>query len=399
MATLRTAWKYFFRSFRAIAHSFRDLAVLLLPERASSEYAYAFIVHPRDIRDVYRQYPFLRAIPPFLIKLVLRFYWPVIISRVSGLASAESGKEIRGFVLAVPLTAEQMLEDRPLARRKIIQAARLAKKSGAKIIGLGGLTASMSRGGLDVTENVKINVTTGHAYTAHNVSQNLFNLTERFGLSKQDVLVAVVGAAGSIGSSTAQVIVREGYSRILLVEVERKKEAVQKLLPILEGLNPDANIAVSHSIEAIREADFIITATNTPEALVRPEHLKPGAVVIDDAQPSDVAPEVLTRQDVLVVEAGVVHTPEIRTHFDFNLKGKNDTFCCMAELLILAAHGWNDHYTIARTDLERVDTIASWGRALNFRPAAFQNFLESISEERLERVSGIARRVPTEVLR
>jgi len=391
--------KTFRRSLRAILHSFRDLAVLLLPERQSSEYAYAFIVHPRNIKDVYRQYPFLRAIPSSLVKLVLRSYWPVIISRVSGLSSVESGREVRGFVLAVPLTAEQMLADRDLARRKIIQAARLAKKSGAKIIGLGGLTASMSRGGLDVVENVKINVTTGHAYTAHNVSQNLFALMDRFGSSREEVLVAIVGAAGSIGSSTAQVVAREGFKRILLVEVERKKDAVQKLIPILEGLNPDIDVRVSHSIEDIRDADFVVTATNTPEALVRSHHLKSGAVVIDDAQPSDVAPEVLLRPDVLVVEAGVVHTPAIRTHFDFNLKGKNDTFCCMAELLILAAHGWDDHYTIARTDLKRVDTIASWGEALDFKPAALQNFLESISDEKVEHVRDAARSRLVEVSR
>ena len=390
--TLRSLWKLLYRSTLAIIHSFRDLVVLLLPERASSEYAYAFIVHPRDIRDVYRQYPFLRAVPSFLIELILRSYWPVIISRVSGLSSVETGREVRGFVLAVPLTAEQMLADRELARHKIIQAAKLAKKSGAKIIGLGGLTASMSRGGLDVVENVRINVTTGHAYTAHNVRKNIFNLMESFGASKKETLVAVVGAAGSIGSSTAQVIAREGFTRILLVEVERKKDAVQKLIPILEGLNPDIEVLISHSIEDIRKADFIITATNTPEALVRPQHLKPGAVVIDDAQPSDVSPEVLVRPDVLVVEAGVVHTPQIRTHFDFNLKGKNDTFCCMAELLILAAHSWEDHYTIAGTNLERVDTIAQWGRDLNFRPAALQNFLESISDEKVKRVKEAVRR-------
>ena len=45
---------------------------------------------------------------------------------------------------------------------------------------------------------------------------------------------------------------------------------------------------------SIKEAEFIITATNAPEAVVTSEDLKSGAVIIDDAQPSDVSPEDLS---------------------------------------------------------------------------------------------------------
>ena len=72
---------------------------------------------------------------------------------------------------------------------------------------------------------------------------------------------------------------------------------MNELIPYLKNLNPNINIEVSHQISAIKKADFIITATNTPEALIKADDLKSGAVVIDDAQPSDVSPEALRRCD------------------------------------------------------------------------------------------------------
>ena len=106
--------------------------------------------------------------------------------------------------------------------------------------------------------------------------------------------------------------------------------------------------------------------------------------MIDDAQPSDVAPEVLKRPDILVIEAGVVNTPHIDNHFNFNLKNKHDNFCCMAELLILASHEWSSHYVINRASIEQVDEIVELAKPLKFQPAHFQNFNESISQDRLD---------------
>ena len=82
-------------------------------------------------------------------------------------------------------------------------------------------------------------------------------------------------------------------------------------------MNPDIKIKTSSQIISIKVADFIITATNTPEAVITPEDLKSGAVVIDDAQPADVSLEVFDREDVLAIEGGLLYTPDIKNHFKF----------------------------------------------------------------------------------
>ncbi len=376
---------------RLCIHSVRDLLVRILPDRSDkSEYRFAFLVHPRDIRDVYRKYHFLKLFPESILLFLLRFYWPVILSQVTGLLSQKTKKELQGFILTIPLTARQMMENRSLALKKIKQSVMLAKKLGAKIIGLGGLTSSLSRGGFDLLEKkLGIAITTGHAYTAYNVTQTLLKLVKNLGMNKKDIMLAFVGAAGSVGSMSATLLARAGFSKFLLVDVEHKKHLLATLTKEIQQFNPAAEISFSHQIASIRDADFIISTTNAPEAVIQLRDLKRGAVVVDDAQPSDVSPEVLKSPEVLVVEAGIVHTPHITSHFDFNLKDKFDNFCCLAEVLVLAAHEWREHYVIQRPTLKLVDHIAAWGKEMGFRVAEFQNFNESIPKRRLAEIKRI----------
>lgn len=350
---------------------------------------FAFLVHPRDLSDVFKKYPLLKFFHASLIEFFLLKFWPpVFVARITGLKS-DGGDPINGCVISIPLTARQMMEHRTVASKKILDATIFAQKFGAKIIGLGALTSSLSKGGLDLIDRVDINITTGHAYTAYNVTKNIFELCHILNLDKTKITVAIVGAAGSIGSTSARVLARAGYQNLLLIDLERKHHFFKKLESDLKNFNKGINIKFSHQIKDIVNADVIITATNAPEALVEASDLKAGAIVVDDAQPSDISEDVFEREDVLVVSAGVVHTPNIETHFNFGLADKFDNFCCLAELLILASHKWNKHYIIDRAAVESVDEIAEWGKALGFQLAKFQNPRGLISAEKLNEMKRI----------
>ena len=349
--------------------------------------AFAFLIHPRDLRDVFRKYKFLRFFPRSFIEFIFLYFWPpILVSKITGLKNNRNGEEIPGFVISIPMTARQMIEHRDRARHKIVQAARLAKKKGVTIVGLGGLTSSLTGGGLELINKVDVNVTTGHAYTAFNVTRNVFELSEILGLDKGKINIAVVGAAGSVGSTSAKILARAGYKNILLVDLERKHHFFKDLILEMKELGPGIIITTSHQIADIKNSDFIITATNAPEALVTSEDLKPGAVIIDDAQPSDVSPEVFARPDVLAVEAGVVHTPGVKSNFNMGLKDKFDNFCCMAELLILASREWDDHYVINRATLSSVDEVGRWGGDLGFELGHFQNPKGLVTAEKIQKV-------------
>lgn len=380
---------------RLVFEAFLDLLLQVIPiikSRKRSQYAYAFLVHPRDFSDIYRKYPFLRTLPEFFIKRFALAFWPVVVSRITGLKNRETNEEVPGYVITIAMTAEQMLENRELALRRIRQAVRLASKKGARIIGLGALTSSVSRGGLDVVNSgFDIAVTTGHAYTALNITEYVSALQRRLNILKKSLKIAIIGAAGSVGSTCAKLLARDGYTDLLLIDVQRKHDRFIKLPDELKKVNQGVQSITSHTIDDVRNADFIITATNAPEAVVRSKHVQPGTFIIDDAQPSDIADDVFDREDVVVLEAGAVHTPGITANFNMGLLGKYDNFCCMAEVLILASKYWDKHYVIDRATLELVDEISKEGDNLGFTLGRFQNDRGFISNEKLNQVEGIIR--------
>lgn len=375
--------------FKLFYGALRDLIIRYLPNFRKNKYCFAFLVHPRNTADIYRKYPFFKYFPDKFTDWAFRHFWPVVLSEVEGVISIKSGKNIRGFILTVPLTAKQMLEDRDFAVKRIIETVKLAEKLGAKIVGLGALISSLTKGGLDLVGKVKPNITTGHALTTHTVTSNLFKFVDLFKLDKNKVLVAIVGATGSIGSSSLKVLARAGYDNFLLVDIERKAHFFDNLVAYLKKINPDVKVKTSSHIRDIKEADFIITATNAPEAVVTSDDLKSGAVIIDDAQPSDVSPEVFDRDDVIAVEGGLVHTPDIKNHFNFSLKDKYDNFSCMGEIMALAAHEHNKNYVIDRPSLEHIDEISSMACEMGIGLSKFQNSKEVISQEKLDRVDNI----------
>ena len=131
---------------------------------------------------------------------------------------------------------------------------------------------------------------------------------------KRAIIAVVQGSAGSVGSTSAQLIARAQFANVLLIDIERKAHPVNELIPYLKNLNPNINIEVSHQM-AVKKLILLLLQRIRRKALIGSRRSKSGAVVIDDAQPSDVSPEALKREDIMVIEAGLVHTPNIRNHF------------------------------------------------------------------------------------
>ncbi len=366
-------------------HAFSDLAMHVLPMRSLTRprYAFGFLVHPRDDYDVFRKFPILRILPQTWLERFLNGFWPITVSRITGLRDKE-GHPIGGFVFSIPLTSRMLLENRDRSKRKILSALRLAHKRGVHLVGLGGLISSVTGGGLTILPEVNdMAITTGHAYTAVNVTNNVFALAEYFRIDPKKARIAIVGAAGSIGSSSAHILARAGYARLLLVDLARKRSQFESLAETLRDAGA-TDVVLSHQIGDIKDCDIVIAATNAPEALIEARDLKPGAIVVDDAQPSDVAADVLERDDVLAIEAGVVRTPGISMNFNMGLKHREDLFCCLAEVLILASEEQREHYVVHRATLAHVDEIKARGEALGFVIAPFQNRKELIPQARLE---------------
>lgn len=351
----------------------------------NKKYAFAFVVHPRGYGDILSNIKIARFFPKPLVIKILKLIRPFIVSEISGLKFLDNGKELSGLVIGIPLFPRDIIENRALTKKRIKQAVDLAKKNGVRVIGLGGLLGSVTEGGAGLMKKDGVIVTAGRAYTAYVVTQYVEDAIKRFGLEKEKITAAVVGAAGGVGSTVTRVLTKDKFKKIILIDLERKLERINKTLGEIK--RPQTEIIVSHKIGDIKEADIIITATNAPEAVIRPDDVKPGAIIIDDAQPSDISPELIkNRNDVIIIEAGVISAPNIKVGTNFRLANKNEIYCCLGEVMSLAASDWNGEYLAGNITPEVVYKLAGIASTIGFKLAPYQAFGKLVSEFQTEAV-------------
>ncbi len=343
-----------------------------------------FLVHPRDKEDIFKKIPVLKKMPRFVLYLFETLMWPVTVSKISN----QEG-DLLGLVVSTPSSAKLMLKNRKMAKRKIKQALRLGYAKGGRIAALGALTASLTYGGKEVYDG-KMAITTGHAYTVLNINKILNRVLKDFNKDAKDLKLAVVGAAGSIGSGSAYLAAKIGVKDLLLVDLMRKKDKIEALKQKLEKDFKGLKLQLTHSLKDLSDREVVIAATNHPDALIKSEHLKSGAVIIDDAQPSDVSKEVFEREDVLVLEGGAAKTPGVSINFPVGLCEKDDNFSCMAEGLLLLYERAMDKAFLGTIQYEHIDYIESLAKKYNFIPAKYQNYKEKcISDRKVEKVKAL----------
>jgi fatty aldehyde-generating acyl-ACP reductase len=348
--------------------------------------SFAFIIHPIQIkRDVSRKYPLLgKILTEGQINFFSRFFPPVYISEINGIQSAETGHELKGWLIACPFTPPTMMSlPVETVYRKIVACGHMAEELGARILGLGAYTSVVGDAGVTIAERLDMPVTTGDSYTIVIAVDAIREAARIMEHPLEAATVAVVGATGAIGKTCAEMLARE-CGRLILVG--RRDDAIQAVRERCEGHR--AQVTVSTDMSSIYEADLILTVTSAVHSIIHPEHLKPGAVVCDVARPRDVSQQVAAvRDDVLVIEGGMVEIPgPVDFHFDFGFPpGK--AYACMAETMALALEGRYEDYSIGKdVSIEQALEIEAIARKHGFRLSGFRSFERPVSEETINLV-------------
>ncbi|MBI2843659.1 MAG: shikimate dehydrogenase [Armatimonadetes bacterium] len=347
---------------------------------------FAFIMHPLDAkRDIGRKYPFVKYLPASWVEWGLTKKSPMLVSHVTGVRS-RTGAEAEGWFVGCPLTPKQMLElPIEFVWSRIIGAARMAQELGAGIVGLGAFTSVVGDGGRTVAENVDIAVTTGNSYTVATAIEGAVRAARMMGIEPERSAVAVVGAAGSIGKTCAEIMSRR-VARISLVG-----RSVDSLEPVAEMLREkgSAEISIWSDVEkGIRDADIVITVSSAVDAIIEASFIKSGAVVCDVARPRDVSRRVVEeRDDVLVIEGGVVAVPgDVDFHFNFGFP-PSTAYACMSETMALALEGRYESFTLGKeVSASQVEEITAICDKHGFELAGFRSFERAVTEEQIERI-------------
>ncbi len=351
---------------------------------------FAFIIHPINVRrDVSHKFPLLaKAFSERQLDFLSRYFPPVYISEIEGIRSLAHGGEAKGWFIACPFTPSVMMSLPVKAvYGKIVKCGEMAERLGAGIIGLGAYTSVVGDGGITIAERLKIPVTNGNAYTIFVAMQAIRKAAELMGIKLSDASAAVVGATGSIGKVCSEMLAEEVSELVL---VGRNPESVLEIASRCEGRK--AAIKAGCDISMIYSSQLIITVTSQISAVVEPDHLRPGSVVLDVARPRDVSVRVAAaRDDVLVIEGGMVDVPgQPDFHFDFGFPhGKS--YACMAETIALALEGRLEDYTVGK-EIERwrVEEIGGIAEKHGFRLSGFRSFEHAVTEEHIDRIKAKA---------
>lgn len=277
---------------------------------------------------------------------------------------------MKGRVVFCPMTAEQMFKNLSKARKRIVQSVHLGEKLGPKVIGLGALSASVMRAKWEALDGIKALITSGSIYTSVLLKQAAESLAQKVGLELKDCTVAVVGAAGLVGSLVSKLLA-ERVGRLILVD--RRVKVLNELGEELTK-QTKAPILLSKGLSLSQKADIIVAATNAISAVLSQADLPAGTLIIDDSRPTSTPLDLMEqRPDIVVVEGGVGHLAGMRCSFDFGLLKEDEVFGCLGETILLCWNNMYEHRNLeGKKDLELAFELEELAKRIGFDLADFQ---------------------------
>ncbi len=347
---------------------------------------FAFIIHPIDLkRDIGRKFPTLGKLPAWLIEYLSVFAPPVHVSNISGIQSKEDGRLIQGLFIACTLSPAQIMNlPTQIVYKKIIQAGRYAEKLGANLLGLGAFTSVVGDSGVTIANNLSIPVTTGDSYTIATAVQAIEKAANMMELPINTATIAIVGATGAIGSICAEMLAPQADKLILIGRrIGKLEEVAQKARTA--GC---AKVDVTSDITQLTKAHLVITVTSAIDTVIKPQHLRRGAIVCDVARPRDVSQQVAKqRPDVLVIEGGMVEIPgPVDFGFNFGFPPKM-AYACMAETMALTLEKRFESFTLGKDiTLSQVKTIDTIATKHGFKLGGFRSFERAVTDEEIAQI-------------
>ncbi len=364
---------------------------------------FAFVIHPLSqeyLRNVEPLNTISKVAPQVVMDGVEKAiaYAPAFkYSHVTGIVSP-TGDEAEGWLITVGGTPKQLLAHDPeFTYKRLLQAADIAKKLGAQIMGLGAFTKVVGDAGVTVAKRAPLPITTGNSYSASGALWALHDAIRRLGVSEVDEQgrlrgkAMVVGATGAIGSVCARLLAM-ACDELWMVSPEAAK--LLALKADIESENPRATIYVAATPdEALPEMDAMVTATSgAGKRVLDIMQVKPGAVITDVARPLDLSAEdVAKRPDVLVVESGEIQLPGDDIHMGNIGLPPGVAYACLAETIVLALEGRYETFTIGRNiEWPKVKEIYKLGLKHGMELATISGVNGVFTDEDIARVRDLA---------
>ncbi len=356
---------------------------------------FAFVIHPLSTDNIFHhpKLKYLRFLPHRLVEWAVAQIPPLYVSRITGIRSAATGKEVEGYLISLGATPRELMRHKPgFTYRRLIVASRMAQQMGAKIMGLGAFTKVVGDAGITVGRKADIAITSGNSLTVAATLEAAKQAVIKMGATDLTKGRAVIiGATGSIGAVCSRLIAQAIGDVVL---VAPRPEKLLQLKNTIEAETPGARVTIATDAGPhLTEADLVITTTTAfDQKVIDVLKLKPGCVVCDVARPPDVREEdARLRPDVLVIESGEILLPG-QPDFGFNIGlPPGVAYACLAEAALLAMEGRFENFTLGRNiEMERVKEIYRLFKKHGLQLEGLRSFGRYITDEDIARKRALA---------
>jgi predicted amino acid dehydrogenase len=361
---------------------------------------FAFLTYAPPIRQ---SQGMARYLPQWMADRTIARPPAVSLSRLRGIRSRASGEEVEGLLLALDTMPGRLLKRPPaFTHRRLLQAARVAERMGARLMGLGAFASAVHDSGFAVAQRSTIGITSGSSLAvAAAIEAARRGMLLMRGEHGGMVRAVVVGANGAIGIVCARQLAGDAGEIVL---IGPHPERLLTLKQTIERETPGARVIAATRLDTyLSSADLIIVAARVrSEGAFDVEKLKPGAVICDIAIPASLTEaDAARRPDVLLIDGGVLKLPG-DPNLDLGaglLAGAANA--SLAEAALLAMDGKFGDYSVGRgVEIRRVREIErlmekhglelaglrSFGRAVADADIAEKRRLAAERRERLGRL-------------
>ncbi len=359
---------------------------------------FAYIIHPPNQEFLKKLKPIevLADVAPGLMGTVekaMAYVPPFVYSKVSGIKS-DTGVEAEGWLIALGETPAQMQARGPEhATKRILQAAEVAKKLGAQIMGIGMLPKTMKDTGVDVAKHAALPITTGNSYFASAALWAAAEAVRRLGLIKETkdgktlgAKTMVIGATGAVGKICSHLLATA------FEEVHLVGRNIAKLLALQESIQneaPGVKLKVSTRADThLSEMDLIVATSSGARQVLDIMQVKPGCVITDINLPMILSAEdTAKRPDVLVIRGGEIRLPGDGAEMEDIGLPPGIVYAGLAETIILALEGRFEVFTVGSSpQWDRVREIYRLGLKHGMQLAAISGVDGIFSDEVIARV-------------
>lgn len=332
-----------------------------------SVFKFAVILHPSDISDVREKFALMRGLPKSWPEKITR---KVPLLKTSIIRGKSQRGEIEGYFMYMALSGDQLLKlPENYCLKRVLKCGRMAEKKGVQLIGLGGMTSVIGKGGIDVARCLNSAVTTGKTYRMAAVLEGAEKTIQRNGKNKENTKCVIIGADSAVGSVCAHILLRKGFRYITLISSEKR------FLGNLTGkILYDYGISVkitSNVNKALATADLVIRAGSTGheknhEAFV----CKAGTIICDFfyARNGSESPAWLYKgRDTVHIENGAIQVSDKIQLMQGANKVSHIACADVAEVLLLALEGRKHSYSLGdNMRVEKAEEIMGLARKHGF---------------------------------